>query len=195
MPRTFLLLYFGALILTPGPRGASNDGGGSWPAQWPLAVARGEANAPASVVPAPPAEALSAAPRDGFQSVTFRQLSDAELVLNDKGACQEVRLSSSLTALDGAAVALAGFVIPTRLAGDKVTEFLLVPSQQDCCFGQALQPNQWVEVRSVNPLKLVTDRPIALYGVLHVSPQRASSVVTGLYRMDAQIASEEVPRR
>jgi hypothetical protein len=198
MLRALAILYFGALIFTsqnsePIGIGALGDNSCcSWPPPGVSTVAQGQAiDADSSAAQAPSTKMFSAAPREGFQALTFNELASTELTLDQDGACKDVRLSSALTALDGEKVALAGFVIPTQLTGDQMTEFLLVPNQLACCFGQPLQLNQWVEMKAAQPLDCVTDSPISVYGVLHASPQRSGSVVTGIYQMDAQLLSTE----
>jgi hypothetical protein len=196
MPRWFFLLYVAALLFLPDRAG---DSCCFAPPQSVPTIARGEAidgssSASAgdgdSSTPAPSAQEYSAQPREGFHAVSFSQLSSTELELDDRGLCLDVRVPQAVEALHGKSVAVAGFVIPTTMEGSQMTEFLLVPNQLACCFGQFLQVNEWIEIKAERPLDCLTESPVTVYGVLHVSPQRVGSAVSNVYQMDAQLLSK-----
>ena len=88
--------------------------------------------------------------------------------------------------LDGASVAVVGFMIPLTLndAGDKTTSFILARSQATCCYGITPRMNEWmyVEMEKGQSAEATMDIPITVFGTLSVGAQIKESNWT-LYRM------------
>ena len=58
-------------------------------------------------------------------------------------------------------VAMEGFMVPTVVNEENmVKEFLLMPDQLSCCFGQAPEANGWVVARSEKGVDVAMDRVI-----------------------------------
>jgi hypothetical protein len=94
--------------------------------------------------------------------------------------------------LDGARVAVVGFMIPLALndAGDKTTSFILSRSQATCCYGITPRMNEWmyVEMDKGKSADAAMDLPITVFGTLSVGAQIKESNWT-LYRMTADKVS------
>ncbi len=80
---------------------------------------------------------------------------------------QQRQRRSFVGALDGTAIRIDGYVLPIKRAGQKSTEFLLVPSLRACSHAPPT-PNQAIYVRVDDGLQLQSlFRPIhQIYGVL-----------------------------
>lgn len=94
--------------------------------------------------------------------------------------------------LDGASVAVVGFMIPLALndAGDKTTSFILARSQATCCYGITPRMNEWmyVEMEKGKSAEAMMDMPITVFGTLSVGAKIKESNWT-LYRMIADKVS------
>jgi hypothetical protein len=100
---------------------------------------------------------------------------------------------AGVAGLDGEAVRLAGYLLPTGVDGRPVRAFLLVPSIGACSHTRPPPPNQIVVVRAATPAA-----PPGLYapawirGTLRVSPERTSvHVVDGELVVDSTYAIDD----
>ena len=97
------------------------------------------------------------------------------------------RVPSRLREKSGSKVAVEGFMIPTVVdENNKVKEFLLLPDQMSCCFGQAPEANGWVVVTATNGVEVMMDRIIRVTGVLTVEERWDEEFFVGLYHMDCK---------
>jgi hypothetical protein len=95
------------------------------------------------------------------------------------------QIPAHVKALDKKDVALKGFMLPVRLEGGRVKEFLLLQNQSMCCYGVPPKISEWVNVRVAGKgVKPIMDEPITVCGVLHVGELRENGYLTGIYRMD-----------
>ena len=132
------------------------------------------------------AEAPKPAAKDGYQSVTFLELSDFPYATDEDGALlPDAVLPQEIADLDGQLVGVSGFLIPIDFQEDKVSSLILVRNQLLCCFGEEPQLNEWIFVNINPPVEPVTEKPITLYGKFYASPDEEAGQTISLYRMDA----------
>jgi hypothetical protein len=78
---------------------------------------------------------------------------------------------TGVAALDGAAVALSGYLLPVGTTGERTDEFLLVASPGSCSHAQPPPANQVVRVRAPQPLAVTAQyTPATVRGTLRVEP-------------------------
>ena len=98
---------------------------------------------------------------------------------------------ASIRKLDGKEVALTGFMLPTRIHNKLVTEFMLMRTQNTCCFGIPPELHEVVEVLKVdNPSKVLMDTPVTVVGHLHVQERWESTFLCSIYQLDAERITE-----
>jgi hypothetical protein len=99
----------------------------------------------------------------------------------------EAQIPAEIKAYHGRAVAVTGYMLPVRMSGGLVTEFLLVSDPMHCCFGATPNMNEWIIVRmrdrGVAPL---LDIPVVLRGVLRVGALFENGYFTGIYAMEGE---------
>jgi hypothetical protein len=86
--------------------------------------------------------------------------------------------------LDSCKVVVTGFMLPTRMEGGQVTEFLLLRDQAMCCFGEQPQMNEWVVVRMAKPGMYLPDVPRAFEGTLKVGAVEENGYMCGIYLLE-----------
>lgn len=141
--------------------------------------------------PAAPTAPLVAMPDeivDGYLRAGFDRLASYPLIatLETKPADVAAAIPEPIRKLDGRNVIVRGFMLPVKLEKGLVTEFLLMSSQQLCCYGVVPELNQWVVVRLARGVPPVQDVPLEFRGRLHVGPLVESDVLTGIYRLDGE---------
>ncbi len=94
--------------------------------------------------------------------------------------------------LDGKEVALTGFMLPIRIHNHLVTEFMLLRTQNTCCFGIPPELHEVVEVlRLESPVKVLMDTPITVVGHLHVKERWEGTFLCSIYQMDEESISTD----
>ena len=150
----------------------------------------GNASLPgASVANLPPLEEGSV-----FKPLAFRDLTNFEYLVEWEADGKDFdfsayakRVPSRLREKSGAKVAVEGFMIPTVVdENNKVKEFLLLPDQMSCCFGQSPEANGWVVVTASNGVEVLMDRIIRVTGTLTVEERWDEEFFVGLYHMDCK---------
>ena len=95
------------------------------------------------------------------------------------------RVPQKIRNLSGKTVALEGFMVPTVVdEQNRVKEFLLMPDQLSCCFGQAPEANGWVVARSEKGVDVAMDRVIRVLGTLSVQERWDEEFFVGLYHVE-----------
>jgi hypothetical protein len=95
------------------------------------------------------------------------------------------QIPSSILSLNGQAVALTGFMVPCKAVEGKITEFMLLRGQLNCCFGVSPRINEAVLVRATGKgFKARVDVPIAALGKFRVGAMRDKGWFTGIYQLD-----------
>jgi len=99
-----------------------------------------------------------------------------------KAEAAESQIPAMVRELNAMKVAVTGFMLPVKMDGGLVTEFLLVKDAMMCCYGAMPKVNEWVVVKmtgkGVAPLM---DVPITFEGTLQVGQIYESGYLTGLY--------------
>lgn len=99
------------------------------------------------------------------------------------------QIPSAVRKLDGAKVRVTGFMLPTRMEGGRVVEFLLLRDQAMCCFGEQPQMNEWIVVRMEKPGAYAPDVPKTFEGTLKVGAIVENGYMSGIYLLkDARAA-------
>ncbi len=152
----------------------------------PVAQATPVTNAPGRATPITP----------GYQALGFDRLSaynfvmpDDTVVTNQTAALEQAnsQIPSPVKALDAQRVSVKGFMLPLKVDGGEVTEFLLMKDQSMCCYGAAPRINEWISVKTTGKgVKAIMDQPISIEGTLHVGATRENGYLVGLYNLDGE---------
>ena len=101
------------------------------------------------------------------------------------------QIPDSIKALDQHKVAVTGFMLPVKMAGGLVKEFLLVKDPMLCCYGIMPKINEWVVVKMVGKgVKPLMDIPITFDGKLRVGEMYENGYLTGLYLLEGDKMAE-----
>jgi len=160
-----------------------------------------ETPAPPPPEPEPVAEPEPAAPAPADEEgahtpITFDKLASYVYKYPDLDTSDPVQVQDtipeSVRQLSGKTVSIQGFMIPIKLAGDQVTEFLLVRSQFFCCFGQVPKMNEWLHVimDDGKTAPFSQDVPLTVFGKLDVGEVIENGVVMSLYRLKSDEVRE-----
>jgi hypothetical protein len=103
----------------------------------------------------------------------------------------EDQIPSAVKKYDGQKAMVTGFMLPVKMEGQLVTEFLLVRDPMMCCYGVTPQMNEWVVVKmvkgGVHPLM---DVPISFYGQIRVKEMFENGYMTGIYLLEGEKMGE-----
>jgi hypothetical protein len=128
------------------------------------------------------------APQEGFLPLTFDDLANYAYRMPPAGAAGRPtnQIPKRILDLDGKKVGIRGFMIPIKVAGEDVREFVLVRNQFVCCFGVVPLMNEWLHIKMVegHPCPYAVDIPITVFGTLRVGEVWEQGAVMSLYRMD-----------
>ena len=132
-----------------------------------------------------------AATIDGYAKVGFDQLASFTFTPPAEGAPEtdaqaaakgDEQIPERIRAFDARKVAVTGFMLPVKMDGGLVKEFLLVKDPMLCCYGVMPRINEWVVVKmngkGVPPLM---DVPITFEGTLKVGAMYENGYLTGIY--------------
>ena len=127
----------------------------------------------------------------GYKPLAFRDMMNFEYLVEwekdgkdfDFSAYAQ-RVPKRLREKSGNMVAVEGFMIPTVVdENNEVKEFLLLPDQMSCCFGQTPEANGWVVVNASKGVEVMMDRIIRVTGQLTVEERWDEEFFVGLYHM------------
>ncbi|HEY9250556.1 MAG TPA: DUF3299 domain-containing protein, partial [Rariglobus sp.] len=89
---------------------------------------------------------------------------------------------AAIKAYDGRKVRIRGFLLPIKMEGNEVREFLIVASQMSCCYGTAPRFWEFVAAKAGGaPLPNLMDRPLTFEGRLRVADVFENGYWTQLY--------------
>lgn len=164
-----------------------------------MALIRGEPIVPTAEVDAPEesaalteSDAGGVSDDDGLILVEFDRLAGFEYVVEgDAGfteATQSVdQIPRAIRELDGREVGVRGFMLPIKMDGGLVREFLLMRDQSMCCFGVIPRINEWVAVTMPGRgVRAMMDQPVTVFGTLRVGELYEHGVLGGIYRMEGE---------
>jgi hypothetical protein len=126
-----------------------------------------------------------------YQPLAFRDMMNFDYLVEWEKDGQEFdfsayaqRVPKRLRDKSGSLVAIEGFMIPTIVdENNEVKEFLLLPDQMSCCFGQTPEANGWVVINATNGVEVMMDRIIRVTGKLTVEERWDEEFFVGLYHM------------
>ena len=97
------------------------------------------------------------------------------------------QIPAKIKALDQQKVAVTGFMLPIKMDGSLVKEFLLVKDPMLCCYGVMPKVNEWIVVKMVVAgVKPLMDIPITFEGKLRVGEMYDNGYLTGLYLLEGE---------
>jgi|TARA_X000000950_G_C13657562_1_gene554476 hypothetical protein len=130
-------------------------------------------------------------PDGAYRSIAFRDLTDFEYSVDWERDGKEFdfsayaqRVPKKLRKVSNTKVAIEGFMIPTIVdENNELREFLLLPDQMSCCFGQAPEANGWIVVSAEQGAEVMMDRIIRITGELTVEERWDEEFFVGLYHI------------
>lgn len=96
----------------------------------------------------------------------------------------ESQIPAEIKALNDQELAVTGFMLPVRMDGGKVVEFLLVSDPMVCCYGAIPKLNEWVSVRLASGIEPLMDVPLTFAGSFKVGPVLDEGYLTSIYELD-----------
>jgi len=95
------------------------------------------------------------------------------------------QIPDAVRALDGQTIEIRGYMMPTELEGKNVRSFVLVVSQNVCCYGATPDVNEYIVVRMTGkPAFLLENMPIRVFGKLRVGDIYDNGYWTGIYALE-----------
>ncbi len=95
------------------------------------------------------------------------------------------QIPDEIRKLDGRPIEIRGYMMPTELEGKHVRSFVLVVSQNVCCYGASPEINEYIVVRMMGkPALLLENIPIRIRGTLRVGDIYENGFWTGIYAME-----------
>ena len=78
-------------------------------------------------------------------------------------------------------------MLPLKVEGGLVTEFLIMRDQSMCCYGSVPKINEWISVKMTGKgIRPMMDQPVTLFGKLHVGEVRENGYLVGIYTLDGE---------
>jgi hypothetical protein len=106
-------------------------------------------------------------------------------------ASGEEQIPAEVKAWSGRKAIVTGFMLPVKMDGPLVVEFLLVKDPMMCCYGVVPNMNEWVVVKMVKGgVRPLMDVPISFYGQLTVRPIFENGYMTGIYLLEGEKMGE-----
>ncbi len=141
----------------------------------------------------------AAAGSDGYEKVGFDRLASYTYNAPEVDPAKpdvpppsgEAQIPDKIKALNRQKVAVTGFMLPVKMDGGLVKEFLLVKDPMLCCYGVMPKLNEWVVVKMVGAgVKPLMDVPITFEGRLKVGEMYENGYLTGLYLLEGDRMAE-----
>jgi hypothetical protein len=142
-----------------------------------------------------PSEASGAYPAVGFDKLASYNfdLADDGPVTNQTAAVDKAdeQIPAMVKAFNQKKVSIKGFMLPLKVEGGAVTEFLIMKDQSMCCYGSVPKITEWVSVKTANKgMKPIMDQPVSIQGTLHVGAMRENGYLVGIYQMEGEKLTE-----
>ncbi|HNC23117.1 MAG TPA: DUF3299 domain-containing protein [Opitutaceae bacterium] len=145
---------------------------------------------------AEPAATAEPAMENGYLRLGFDRLASYKFVApaydpaadpKKPPASGEEQIPASVKAWSGRKAIVTGFMLPVKMDGQLVTEFLLVKDPMMCCYGVVPNMNEWVVVKMVKGgVRPLMDTPISFYGELKVGAMFENGYMTGIYLLEGE---------
>ncbi len=130
-------------------------------------------------------------PRVGFERLASYKYETPGYDPQPAAGAGKDQIPAEIRALNGTKATVVGFMLPTKLDGPLVKEFLLVRDPMMCCYGVVPQMNEWVVVKMATPVPYLPDIPRAVCGTLKVGEMYDNGYLSGLYFMDGLKMGED----
>jgi hypothetical protein len=105
----------------------------------------------------------------------------------EKAAAAEAQIPERVRKFDARKVVVTGFMLPVKMDGGLVTEFLLMKDQTGCCYGVMPKVNEWIVVKMAGKgVPPMMDMPITFEGTLKVGQIYEGGYLTGLYLLKGE---------
>ncbi len=134
---------------------------------------------------------------DGYEKVGFDRLASFNFnpPADDAAAANQAKsneqIPGKIKALDERKVAVTGFMLPVKMDGGLVKEFLLVKDPMLCCYGVMPKVNEWVVVKMTGKgVPALMDVPITFEGKLKVGMMMENGYLTGIYLLEGEKQAE-----
>lgn len=98
----------------------------------------------------------------------------------------EEQIPAAVKAWNGRKAIVTGFMLPVKMDGPLVTEFLLVKDAMMCCYGIVPNMNEWIVVRMPKGVRPLMDVPIDFHGVLKVGAMFENGYLVGIYLLEGE---------
>ena len=135
----------------------------------------------------PPAE------EDGYLRLGFDRLASYRFVTPtfDPSTGQpqesgEEQIPATVKAWSGRKAIVTGFMLPVKMDGALVTEFLLVKDAMMCCYGIIPNMNEWIVVRMPKGVRPLMDVPIDFHGVLKGGAMFENGYLVGISLLEGE---------
>ena len=102
----------------------------------------------------------------------------------------EEQIPDAVKAWSGRKAIVTGFMLPVKMNGGLVVEFLLVKDPMMCCYGVVPNMNEWIVVRMAKGVRPLMDVPISFYGVLKVGAMFENNYMVGIYLLEGEKMGE-----
>jgi hypothetical protein len=123
---------------------------------------------------------------DRLASFTFTP-PDTDATGQPQPAKSPEQIPEKIRALNDQKVGVTGFMLPVKMDGGLVKEFLLVKDPMMCCYGVMPRINEWVVVRMKGAgVKPLMDVPITFEGRLKVGEMYENGYLTGIYLLEGE---------
>jgi hypothetical protein len=98
----------------------------------------------------------------------------------------EEQIPDAVKAWSGRKAIVTGFMLPVKMDGGLVVEFLLVKDPMMCCYGVVPNMNEWIVVRMAKGVRPLMDVPISFYGVLKIGAMFENGYMVGIYLLEGE---------
>ena len=101
------------------------------------------------------------------------------------------QLPAAIKAYDGRKVRIRGYLMPVKMEGNEVREFLIMAGQMSCCYGTPPRFWEFIVARmKTDAAPNLMDRPLTFEGTLRVGDVYDNSYWTQLYTMECTAVIE-----
>jgi hypothetical protein len=126
---------------------------------------------------------------DGVAEMSFRWLAFQPSINGSAPGSGEPSYGSQvperIKQFDRSQVRIRGYMLPVRIEGTRVRDFMILPSPTTCCYGRSPRFCEFINasIRGV-PIAPKTDEPVTFEGILHVGDVYVNGYWSALYTLD-----------
>jgi hypothetical protein len=131
---------------------------------------------------------------DGHVQLEFARLSDFKIEApasydpdvkpEASLAAVDKQIPAAIKQFDGKRAQLTGFMLPVKMEGQLVSQFLLLRDQMMCCYGVVPRMNDWIVVYAAKPVRFTPDVAVSFRGKLQVKAMQEQGFITGIYLLE-----------